>query len=193
MLFNLKPENWVTEHSDYLFSYAIVRIFKKEDALDLVQETFYSALKGKEGFKGNSTERTWLTAILKRKIIDYYRKKASETETHSLNRDANSGDFFIEVGRNQGHWKKERIPKTGSWEDGQLEKKEFQVIFNNCLSHLSPTMAATFTLSSIDGLSTEEVCKELNISSSNLWTSLHRAKLQLRECMEHKWFGKRKQ
>jgi RNA polymerase sigma-70 factor (TIGR02943 family) len=182
----LEPENWVTDHSDYLYGYAVMRIYNKEDVLDLIQETFFVALKAKESFKGESTERTWLTAILKRKIIDYYRNKASNSTPD------NKSGFFIESGRKQGHWKTDRIPGNMSFENDQIEKKEFQAILNNCLSLLPPSWAATFTLRSIEDLTTEEICKELNISSSNLWTMLHRAKLQLRECMQLKWFGKRK-
>jgi RNA polymerase sigma-70 factor (TIGR02943 family) len=192
MSVNLQPENWVNEYSDYLYSYAILRIFNKEDALDMIQETFYSALKAKEGFKGESTERTWLTAILKRKIIDYYRKKAGQKESYAINEGYYGEETFEEIGSLQGHWKKERGPKEWSFEGNPLETMEFQSIFNNCLSLLPPAWAATFTLRSLEDYTSEEICKELNISPSNLWTTIHRAKLQLRECMEIKWFGKRK-
>jgi RNA polymerase sigma-70 factor (TIGR02943 family) len=189
----LIPENWVNEHSDYLYSYAILRIFNKEDALDLIQDTFFSALKAKDSFKGESTERTWLTAILKRKIIDHYRKKAGQKESFTINANENIDDVFEQTtGSGQGHWKKERAPKEWTFESNTLESDEFQLIFNNCLSLLPPAWAATFTLRSMEDYTTEEICKELNISSSNLWTTIHRAKLQLRECMEIKWFGKRK-
>jgi RNA polymerase sigma-70 factor (ECF subfamily) len=182
-----KPENWVFDHSDYLYSYAVTRIFNKEDVLDIIQDTFFSALKAKDTFKGESTERTWLIAILKRKIIDYYRKKARETPKINTNE-----NVFEKSGSKTGHWREEKIPKEWIYENDSLEKKEFQSIFNNCLSLLPSTWAAVFILRTIEELNTEEVCKELNISPSNLWTTIHRAKLQLRECMEIKWFGKRK-
>ena len=188
----LQPENWVNEHSDYLYSYAVLRIFNKEDAMDLIQDTFFSALKAKDSFKGESTERTWLTAILKRKIIDYYRKKAGQKESFTINANENTDDAFEQTGIGQGHWKKERAPKEWAFESNTLESDEFQLIFNNCLSLLPSAWAATFTLRSLEDYTTEEICKELNISPSNLWTTIHRAKLQLRECMEIKWFGKRK-
>jgi RNA polymerase sigma-70 factor (TIGR02943 family) len=192
MAANLQPENWVNEHSDYLYSYTILRIFSKEDALDLIQDTFLSALKAKDSFKGESTERTWLTAILKRKIIDYYRKKAGQKESFTINTNEAEDNAFEQTESGQGHWKKERAPKDWAFESNTLETDEFQAIFTNCLSLLPPAWAATFTLRSMEDYTTEEICKELNISSSNLWTTIHRAKLQLRECMEIKWFGKRK-
>src|SRR6187549_3469283 len=71
------PSKWVDLYTDYLFSYAFFKTGNREEAEDLVQETFLSAFKSLSGFKGNSTEKTWLTSILKNKIIDYYRKKKS--------------------------------------------------------------------------------------------------------------------
>ncbi|NIR14014.1 MAG: hypothetical protein GWN86_08695, partial [Desulfobacterales bacterium] len=71
----LDPEAWVDQYGDYLYRYAISRIHEPAVAEDLVQETLLAALQGKEGFKGRSSEKTWLTGILKYKIVDYIRKK----------------------------------------------------------------------------------------------------------------------
>src|SRR5688572_20288032 len=70
----LDPSRWVDNYTDYLFSYAFFKTGSREEAEDLVQETFLSAYKNKEGFRGQSSEKTWLTSILKNKITDYYRK-----------------------------------------------------------------------------------------------------------------------
>jgi RNA polymerase sigma-70 factor (ECF subfamily) len=183
----LKPEDWVKEHSDYLYGYAITRIFHKDDALDLIQETYISAIKARESFNGESTERTWLTAILKRKIIDYYRKKTSNKENFIV-LTAYKEDHFQDSGIFEGHWKAEKAPIEWAIDTNNLENEEFHGIFNNCLSFLPKTWAAVFTLKVIEEYSTEEICKELNITSSNIWTTMHRAKLQLRDCVEKKWF-----
>ena len=70
----LDPNTWVDKYSDYLYNYTIVRVNDREIAQDLVQETFFAGLKSIKNFKGEASERTWLISILKRKIIDYYRK-----------------------------------------------------------------------------------------------------------------------
>lgn len=189
---SLKPENWVKDHSDYLYSYAITRIFNKEDALDLIQETFFFALKAQDTFKGESAERTWLTAILKRKIIDYFRKRMTRSE-QLLETLSGMDGRFQDNGPMKGHWKKELAPHTWIPEHNNLENEEFQGIFNKCLSYLPKTWAAVFTLKTIEEYSTEEVCKELGITSSNIWTTIHRAKLQLRDCLEKNWVEKRRQ
>ena len=63
---------WIDEYSDMLYNFSITRVNDHELARDLVQDTFVSALKGLESFKGKSTVKTWLFSILKRKIIDHW-------------------------------------------------------------------------------------------------------------------------
>jgi len=191
MAIPLKPEKWAQEHSDYLYGYAITRIYVKDDALDLVQETFYSALKARESFKGDSSERTWLIAILKRKIIDYYRKKVSRKESE-LQQGCADENYFTTSGFWEGHWKEERMPKTWAYTENSIENEEFEAILKKCMELLPSKAGACFTLKVMEEYSSEEVCKELGITASNLWTMMHRVKLQLRECLEINWFGKKK-
>ena len=70
----LNPDKWIDNYADYLFNYAVVRVNNSDVAKDLVQDAFFAALKSAKNFQGKSTERTWLVSILKRKVIDYYRK-----------------------------------------------------------------------------------------------------------------------
>ena len=186
----LRPEKWAQKHSDYLYGYAITRIYVKDDALDLVQETFYAALKARESFKGDSSERTWLIAILKRKIIDYYRKKVSRKESE-LQTGCADDNYFNASGFLEGHWKKERMPTDWTYTDRGIENEEFEAIIKKCLALLPSKAEACFNLKVMEEYSSEEICKELDITASNLGTILHRAKLQLRECMEINWFGKK--
>lgn len=188
----LMPEQWVQKHSDYLYGYAITRVYIKDDALDLVQETFYAALKARESFKGESSERTWLIAILKRKIIDYYRKKSSSKESELVENYARDTDYFTSTGIWEKHWKKERAPKEWAYTESAIEDNEFEAILKKCLALIPPKAEACFTLKIMDECSSEEICKELDITPSNLWTMMHRVKLQLRECIELNWFGKKK-
>jgi len=100
----LEPEKWVTKYADYLYNYAITRVDNQEIAKDLVQETFFSGVKGKDGFKGQAAERTWLISILKRKIIDYYRKINSAKGQKEVRMN------FYEDGEQKGSWIEERAP-----------------------------------------------------------------------------------
>src|SRR4026207_902237 len=110
----LHPDKWVHLYGDYLFSLAAMKTGNNELAEDLVQETFLSAIKAKETFRGNSTEKTWLTAILKNKIIDHYRKKDILKNADDYLADTQQGfhnSFFSSAQNDFGHWTKEASPK----------------------------------------------------------------------------------
>lgn len=181
---DLNPGRWVSEYGDYLFSFAISRVSKREVAEDLVQETLLSAYQARESFRGGSSERTWLVSILKRKVIDHYRKQARNPESLT--------DPFVmpfhKGGAMDGAWVSEHAP--ASWDEDimQDDNEALMEILQYCISLLAPKMAATFNMKTMDDISTEDICKELGISESNLWVLLHRARLQLRECVENKWF-----
>jgi len=178
------PSQWVNLYSDYLFVYAVARVHSKELAEDIVQDTFLSAVRASDGFKGRSSERTWLTSILKNKIIDHYKKKSTQNEVAD-----EKGNYFETEGSRKGMWSIGGRPKP--WDtDYQtpVEKAEFYEILNNCIGNLPDDWGAVFSLKNLEGLDAKEICKELNITSSNYWVIMHRAKLQLRDCMEKNWF-----
>jgi RNA polymerase sigma-70 factor (ECF subfamily) len=187
----LQPEKWIERYSDALYGYAVARVSKTEVAEDLVQETFLSALKARDSFLGNASEKTWLTAILKRKIIDYYRKKSTQSELSILDKDTKDGfmnHFFDSDGSSEGHWTGNAAP-TGWGKDLEtaVEAEEFNNTLKACLDKLSEKTAAVFVLKNMEDMDTEEICKELGITPSNYWVLMHRAKLQLRECIQKNW------
>jgi len=188
----LQPEKWIERYADSLLGFAYARINRQEVAEDLVQDTFFSALKAQDTFRQDSSEKTWLISILKRKIIDYYRKKSTQSELNVLDKDSKDGfmsHFFEAEGSHDGHWTDAAAPKTwgGDFDTG-VESEEFYNILQGCLGKLPEKWAAVFTLKNLDDLKSEEICKELGIAPSNYWVIMHRAKLQLRECMEMNWF-----
>lgn len=180
----LNPEQWVQNHSDYLYNYAFYKVSEEALAQDLVQDTFMAGLNGKTSFKGNSTERTWLVSILKRKIIDHYRKS-------SVRKNMTNTDFslpFNADGAYKNHWSDEGEP--GKWnidQSNNLEREEFQAALKLCLGLLPPQWCEVFHMKMIEEFSGDEICKDLDISSSNLWVIIHRAKLKLRACIEKNW------
>ena len=180
----INPNKWIDLYSDYLFNYTISRVSDREIAQDLVQDTFLAGLKSMKNFKGEASERTWLISILKRKIIDYYRKINS-----------NKGKAEVRINYNdsesEGDWLEERVadPFDKTAED-TLQNSELGDAIHNCLEKLPKKQADVFKMKTILGYETEVICNELNITASNLWVIIHRARTQLRKCMEDNWFIK---
>lgn len=181
----INSEDWVDLHGDFLFQYALSRLGNdRQLAEDMVQETFLSALKTAAKHQGKSSQRTWFVSILRNKIIDYYRKNKNNLFEQTDFKDKE----FIESGPQKGQWKEEFAPADwGASPEKVLEQSEFQQIFQNCFKELPQNLSAVFGLREIDGMDSKMVCKELDISSSNLWVMLHRARTSLRRCLELNW------
>ncbi|MCK5067015.1 MAG: sigma-70 family RNA polymerase sigma factor [Bacteroidales bacterium] len=188
----LEPQHWVERYGDYLFNFAIVRVNDREKAEDLVQETFLAGLKAKDRFMGKSTERTWLTSILKRKVIDIYRKQYSSREL-SLDlyeQDVSDGDFYRSEDPFKGHWMDGKGPNSYSLlPEGEMEQEELARFIQLCIEGLPPQLAAAFIMKMIDEEDSDTICKELGITPSNLWVMLHRARLRMRDCLENLWMN----
>lgn len=190
----LQPATWVTLYGDYLYSLALLKTGNKEIAEDLVQDTFLSAFKAKESFKGNSSEKTWLAAILKNKIIDHYRKKdvlKSTGDYLTATEESFHNSFFNAGGNQPGHWISAAAPKEWHTEnaDNPVNKREFYKILQYCIQKMPPKLVPVFLARFVDQENADSICKEFNISSSNYWVIIHRAKLLMRSCLEKNWFG----
>jgi RNA polymerase sigma-70 factor (TIGR02943 family) len=183
MLQTLSPDNWVANYADMLFAYARPRVNDTQVAEDLVQETFLSAWKAREGFKGEASEKSWLFTILKNKIIDHYRKKAKDLIQTGNEKDAT--DAFFDQ---HEHWTDQDGPSNWSTAASDpLQQKEFYTVFEKCKKKLQVLQQSVFIMKYIDDLSADEICKALNITPSNYWVLIHRAKLGLRACLEKNW------
>jgi len=181
---NTDPAEWVDRYGDYLFRYAMLRLRDRSTAEDLVQETFLAALKDFGSFTGKSSESTWLVGILKHKIIDHFRHQAREAPLgeNDLREHPDPSSFD-----GSGHWTSGPADWGGNPADLYREKK-FLDQLAKCLSGLSPNHANAFTLREIEGADTGEICKVLNVTETNLWVILHRARMLLRRCLEANWF-----
>tara|TARA_R110000765_G_scaffold376996_1_gene467797 strand:+ start:71 stop:622 length:552 start_codon:yes stop_codon:yes gene_type:complete len=178
----LDPHKWVDKYSDYLYNYTIVRVSDREVAQDLISETFLAGLKSMKNFKGEASERTWLISILKRKIIDHYRKinsKKGKAEVHIDYTDDES----------EGDWLEERVADNyDRTAEDEMENNELGLAIFACLDKLPEKQAAIFRRKTIDGQDTETICNEFNITPSNLWVIIHRARTALADCLEKNWF-----
>jgi len=182
----LEPKNWVNQHADYLFKYAFVRIRDQDLAKDIVQETFLAGLKGLSGFSGRSTERTWLTAILKHKIIDHYRKESSGLKNiKGIEKVEEIRDDYFHS--DNGYWKSEYVPKPFKVVEDPLQDKEFKRVFQACMNKLPALWSSVFAMKHIDEEKTEVILSQLRLSSANFWVIIHRTKLSLRDCLQKKW------
>jgi len=179
------PESWVDRYGDYLFRYALARVRDPAVAEELVQETFLAALKGRDKFRRKSSGQTWLTAILKHKIIDYFRKGHREAASEQIETVAASvKDFF----QNNGRWK--ILP--GKWDDDPekiFRQREFLQVFYRCLAELPERLARAFRLREMEGLSTDELCKRMDITPTNSWVMLYRARMHLQRCLDVRWMN----
>ena len=178
----LSPERWIQNYADYLFSYAAYRVNDREQAEDLVQETFLSAYKSRDQFKGQANEKTWLTSIIKNKIIDYYRSNARKNKV-LINESDYTAFFQVE----NGHWNKESLPGRINL-DGldQLQQKELSKIIEKCMKLLPTIWSQIGKMKWLDDEKTDLICKAFDITPSNFWVNIHRAKLQMRDCIDKK-------
>lgn len=179
----INPDNWINNYSDYLYNYTITRVNDKEIAQDLVQDTFFAGLKSMKNFKGEASERTWLVSILKRKIIDHYRKINS-----------NKGKAEVRISykddsETEGDWLEERVadPFDKTAEDN-LENEELGLAIHNCLGKIPEKQAKIFKMKTMLNYETEAICNEMNITASNLWVIIHRARTAMAECLKENWF-----
>lgn len=179
----LNPNKWIDLYSDYLFNYTITRVNDRDIAQDLVQDTFIAGLKSMKNFKGEASERTWLISILKRKIIDHYRKINSNKGKAEVRMSYNSD------AEDEGDWLEERVadPFDKTAEDN-LINTELGLAIHNCIEKLPAKQAQVFKMKTILDYETEAICNELNITASNLWVIIHRARTSLAACLEKNWF-----
>ena len=173
-----------------LLRFARLQLRDAAAAEDAVQETMMAALAGSDRFESRSSYKTWLIAILRNKIIDIIRSQSREVAATSLAADEAGDDLLSESLFDQrGHWQTAATP--GRWADPEasFEQQQFWAVFEACLDHLPEKTARVFMMREILGLETDEICKEVRISSSNCWVVLHRARLGLRACLETEWFA----
>ena len=174
------PEQWLEEHGDALYAYAMRGTGRQELAEDLVQDTLLAAWKHRDTFRGDASRRTWLIAILRRRLIDEVRKQKTREKLPVL-------QTVVKWFDDQQRWN----PKPGHWghhPGSSLENQEFWDVLYGCMDGLPPDQAEAFNLRTLNQCSTQDCCKKLGVSTSNLGVRLHRARLALRRCLELRWF-----
>lgn len=178
----------MNKYADELYGFAMSKTGNSALAEDLVQETFLSGLNSLHNFRAESSERTWLFSILKFKIADHYRKASTKYETRHSDLGKEEEDHTDNYFTEDGVWKDKSSP--GDWgidHSKAIENKELAEALNGCIEKLPATQKQLILLKLVEERETEYVCKELKITTTNYWVIIHRAKLQLRSCLEKKW------
>jgi RNA polymerase sigma-70 factor (ECF subfamily) len=171
----------------YLLRYATLQLRDSAAAEDAVQEALLAALAGNARFAGRSNLRTWLTGILKHKIVDTIRRQSRERPASELEPEGEAGEFDALFDR-RGHW--QEAPDAWEQPESALGQKQFLAALEACLRGLPQRTAQAFMMREHLGFETQEICKELGITPTHLWVMLYRARMALRQCLQLNWFGK---
>ncbi|QDT05534.1 RNA polymerase sigma factor SigM [Rubripirellula lacrimiformis] len=177
---------WVDRYGDALYRYALSRLRDSESAEEVVQQTFLAGLEHRSQYSGTGSLQGWLMGILKRKVVDFVRQRDRYTLSDDLgdieeNREP-LGTFFDR----KGNWS-QNVRETLLEPLDSVDKEEFWPIFQKCMGTLPKRQSSAFLLREMEGCESAKICKELGISSSNLWVLLHRARLRLANCIKFRW------
>lgn len=180
-------ESQLADHRGYLLRYARLQLRNDAWAEDAVSETLLAALTKPQAFGNRSQLKTWLVGILKHKVLDVFRHNARQvsldSSTDSDAQDEMDGLMF----KADGHFA--QAPANWGNPEQDLSSRQFLAVLEACTEKMPPALARVFLMREWLELSSEEICKELNLTSTNLYVQLHRSRLRLRECLEINWFG----
>jgi RNA polymerase sigma-70 factor (TIGR02943 family) len=181
-------ESQLADHRSYLLRYARLQLRNEAWAEDAVSETLLAALSKPQSFGNRSQLKTWLVGILKHKVIDILRQRSREVSLASDDGDG-SEELDALTFKPDGHYAS--TPADWGNPEQELSSRQFLAILEACTEKLPPAMGRVFLMREWLELSSEDICKQLALTPTNLYVQLHRARLRLRECLELNWFGSR--
>lgn len=178
---------WVDDYSDALLNWATYKLGSNSLAEDIVQDCFMAAYESYNSFEGRSKAKTWLFSILNRKIADYYRSHQSDFKNYADPHIAKAEETVQGFFSSDGHW--ENMEVDPIWEDEKalLDHDDFREKFEGCLSDLPTLWQEVIKAKYLQNLKADEICQELELSTTNYWQITHRAKLLLKKCIETFW------
>lgn len=181
---------FLTEIRRDMLRFASLQLRDEHLAEDVVQEAMCAALDGEKQFAGRSAVKTWIFAILRNKIVDVIRQKVRSVNFSALlSEEVEMDHAFETLFKPNAHWLPEERPADWGDPEAALHQEQFWVVFEACLKHLPDNTARVFMMREFLEFDTAEVCRELNISTSNCHVILHRARNGLRRCLEGSWFA----
>ena len=181
-------EDQLVEHRVYLMRFAQLQLRNDAWAEDAVSETLLAALSKPQTFGNRSQLKTWLIGILKHKVIDLIRSNTREVATPDEGSDSDGDELDKLAFKTDGHF----VNAPNDWGDPHqtLQQSQFFQVLDACMERLPPALGRLFLMREWLELSSQEVCKELSVTPTNLYVQLHRARLRLQECLNIHWFDK---
>jgi RNA polymerase sigma-70 factor (ECF subfamily) len=184
------PDTWLDQHGNALYRFALLRLRDAQKAEEVVQDTLVAALQARARYNGDASVRTWLTGILKHKIMDQFRHDARESPLELTGLSSADGDPFAEEDYfdASGHWRE----KLSDWDtpEDALARSQMMAILQRCLDALPERLARLFMLREVMEETTDAICQEMELSETNVWTMLYRARMGLRKCLDHNGMGR---
>lgn len=144
-------------------------------AEDVAQDTFVTFIETAPRFEGRSHVRTWLFGILYKKIAAARRNLQRDDEMDDVE------EVFEQRFDDAGSWTRPPPPV-----DAKVYDAEVRQGIDGCLDCVPTNQRMAFVLREIEGMDTQEICKILEVTSTNLGVLLHRVRNRLRECLEGK-------
>jgi RNA polymerase sigma-70 factor (ECF subfamily) len=182
-------EQQLVAQRSYLMRFARLQLRNEAWAEDAVSETLLAALAKPQAFEGRSQLKTWLVGILKHKIIDSLRLRQREVVLDCGSEDEGFDPLEHMAFKADGHF----AQRPADWGNPEqdLNTRQFMAVLDACTEKLPPMQARLFLMREWLEFSSDEICKELGLTATNLYVQLHRARLRLRECLELNWFASR--
>ena len=182
---------FMAELREQMLKFAMIQLQEKSLAEDAVQDALVGALKNAKSFARRAAFKTWVFAILKNKIIDIHRQGQRVVNASSLTEDCcgSEANALFDV---KGFWNDTQRPTTWAQPMEAVKNDHFWRVFDTCLNGLPEKLARLFMMREFLELDSDEICNTLEITTSNLHVQLHRARLQLRDCLDNKWFANEK-
>lgn len=180
---------WVHEFTTDLTQWALSRTNNGVISEDLVQDTFIAALKSFDKFENRSHPKTWLISILNHKISDFYKTESKINVINSQGMSEGEANQLIDSYFNtEEHWNKTSF--SHEWDSSSehlLDNPDFLKVWAICMDDLPFKWKEAITAKYILEKKSEEISQELNISMTNYWQYIHRAKVLLKKCIEVYW------
>lgn len=184
----ISAEQLLSLRADML-RFAQLQLRDRDTAEDMVQESIEAALRKSSSFAGQSTLKTWVFAILRNRIVDHLRQASRTVNLSSLVDDGDDDwqEKLDAMFNEHGRWRDG--PRPVAWPDPEqsMQTRQFWTVFETCLDQLPPATGRVFMMREFLGFESDEICRQLGITTSNCHVILHRARLKLRTCMDTGW------
>jgi len=174
----------LAEQRPYLMKVARLELRDEHLAEDCVSDALTQAYEHRAKFRGDSSLRTWLTSILKNRIIDVVRKQWRE---QPLEESPSGEQEFDNLFDDSGHYAQMPSQVRDPYE--LCKEDRFLSAVQMCVDKLPKRIGQVFVLREVFGSDTKELCKDLGLTTSNVWVQLYRARMMLRTCLERTGFG----